>query len=194
MNNYKHKPNLKAPRWNAKTFNASGRTTFFKFFRSKYPEYKDFSEKEIRKIIKTFNETIVEQVIENRHGVELPEFCGRIFIGSCKKKKINIDYKKTADNNKVMQHRNFESDDYLAKIFYSTYDIKHAYKNHELYAFKACRNFSRFVSKTYPNNWKTYIQVGSHKKITGLYRQAMDRLERRDKTEEYLKTYDEFDF
>lgn len=191
----KHKPDLKAPRYTPEALNAMDRSAFFKFFREKYPEYRHLSEPELRRIIKTFNETIVEQVIDNRHGVELPEFVGRLFIGSCpRKKKPNVDYKKTALNDIIVQHRNFESDNYLAKIFYSTYEIKHSYRNHELFAFKACRYFTRSVGRTYPKNWKTYIIVEPFKKITNLYKQAMSRLEREDKTEEYLKTYDEFDF
>jgi len=190
-----HKPDLNAPRYTPDALNALSRSAFFKYFRKNHPEYKHLSEPELRKIIKIFNETIVEQVIENRHGVELPEFVGRLFIGSCpKKQKPNVDYKKSALSDTIIQHRNFESDNYLAKIFYSTYEIKHSYKNHELFAFKGCRNFTRMVGKTYPENWKKYVLVEPFKKITKLYKQAMSRIEREDRTEEYLKTYDEFDF
>ena len=67
MISMKHKPDLKAPRYTPKALNAMDRKAFFKFFREKYPEYSYLSEPELRKIIKTFNETIVEKVIENRH-------------------------------------------------------------------------------------------------------------------------------
>ena len=50
------------------------------------------------------------------------------------------------------------------------------------------------VGRTYPLKWKIYIQVEAHNKITGLFKQTMSRIERVDKTEEYLKTYDEFEF
>ena len=183
----KYKPDLNAPRYTSKSYNLMGRDAFIKNFRKKFPEYKDMSEVQVRSIIKTFNETIVEEVIENRNGVELPEFCGRLFIGSCKrKKKPNVDFKKTADNNLKIQHRNFESDEFLAKIFYSTYEIKHAYKNHQLYAFKACRNFTRRVGKTYPSKWKLYVLIEPFKKITSVFKQNMKMLERKDITEEYL--------
>lgn len=192
----KYKPDLNAPRYTPKyNLNALSRTGFMKYFKNKYPEYKDLSEPQIRKIIKTFNETIVEQVIENRHGVELPEFMGRVYIGSCKKKfKPNVDFKRSAITKTTIQHRNFESDDYLAKIFYSTFDIKHAYKNHEVYAFKGCRNFTRLVGKTYPTYWKNYILIEPFKKITNVFKQTVERQNRADMTEEYIKTYDEFEF
>ena len=72
--------------------------------------------------------------------------------------------------------------------------MHHCYKNNELYGFKACRNFSRLVGKTYPEKWKLYVQVDPYKKISGLFRQSMSRIERADRTEEYLLTYDEFEF
>jgi hypothetical protein len=188
------KPDLKAPRYTPQAKNLLDRSAFIRHFKSKFPQYSHLTEPEVRKIVKTFNETIVEQVIENRDGVNLPEFCGRLFIGSCKKQKPNMDYKKTANAGTLIQHRNYESDDYLAKIFYSTYDIKHAYKNHELYAFKGCRNFTRSVGRTYPSKWKIYIQVEPFKKITNLFKHTVDQNERKDRTEEYLLTYDEFEF
>jgi glutaredoxin 2 len=191
----KYKPDLTAPRFTSKTLNAVSRTSFLKHFRKKHPEFSHLTEPEIRNIIKTFNETIVEQVIDCRYGVDLPEFTGRLFIGSCRKKhKPNVDFKKTAYSKQTIQHRNFESDDYLAKIFYTTYDIKHAYKNSNLYSFKACRNFTRMVGRTYPIHWKKYILIEPFKKLTGLFKQNISKLERQDRTEEYIKTYDEFDF
>lgn len=193
--NRKYKPDLKAPRFTPNSFNTIERAAFLKHFRKKYPQYKHLSEPEIRGLIKTYNETIVEQVIENRHGVYLPEFLGRIFIGSCPKKyKPNVDFKKSASTKSTIQHRNFESDDFLAKIFYSTYDIKHAYKNHNVYSFKGCRNFTRMVGRTYPHKWKTYIEVEPFKKITSLFKQTMKDIERSDRTSEYITTYDEFEF
>lgn len=188
------KPDLKAPRYTPQAKNLLDRFAFIRDFKARHPEYAYLTEPEIRKIVKTFNETIVEEVINNRDGVTLPEFCGRIFIGSCKKNNPNVDYKRSAAANSLVQHRNYESDDYLAKIFYTTYDIKNTYTNHQLYAFKGCRNFTRSVGKTYPEKWKLYMQVEPFKKITKTFKQNVDLNERIDRTKEYLTTYDEFEF
>ena len=194
MNN-KHKPDLTAPRFRNDSINTLENNYFLKYFRKKHPELNHVSDKTLRNIIKTFNEIEVKNVIDNRYGVELPWFTGRIFIGSCfKKLKPNIDFNKTIYSNAIVQHRNLESDNYLAKIFYSTYNIKHAYKNSQLYSFKGCRNFTRLVGATYPINWKKYMTVEKFQKISGLYKQSMSRLERQDQTEDYLLTYDEFEF
>jgi hypothetical protein len=91
----------------------------------------------------------------------------------------------------VIQHRNWESDNYLAKLFYTNYyDSKYGFKFHEIWAFKGCREFTKEIGKAYPENWKKYIQVDHTLKISKLYNRYMgDR--RRDKIDiERLKSYD----
>jgi len=187
-------PDVKAPRYRQQVESTTD-AAFIIYIKERNPSLKKISAAEIRKIINTFNNTIYESVVANRDGVELPEFLGKLFIGTCPpKKRKNVDFKRTTEYQHVVQHRNWESDNFLAKIFYSVYDLKHSYKNHELYGFKACRKFSRLVGQEYPKNWKMYIQIDPKMKISGLFRQTMARIERKDRTEEYLVTYDEFEF
>jgi hypothetical protein len=82
---------------------------------------------------------------------------------------------------------------FLAKIFYTTSDLKHGYKYHEIFSFKACRNFSRAVSKAYRNDWKKYIQVDWHMKFNGI-RRVIKEDQRRIESEALLATYNEFEF
>lgn len=187
------KVDLTAPRYR-QDVESTTNAAFIIYIKERIPSLKKYSYSQIREVIQTFNETLYENVVSNRDGVELPEFLGKIFIGTCPKKRKNIDFKKTIDYQQIIQHRNWESDNHLAKIFYSVFELKHSYKNHELYGFKACRKFSRLVGKEYPQNWKMYIQIDPKMKISGLFRQTMSRIERRDRTEDFLVTYDEFEF
>jgi len=62
---------------------------YYNRFFKKYPEYKDKRKTDIYQIIKTFNEYVCQEVINNRDGVELPESLGWLFIGTCKNAKKN---------------------------------------------------------------------------------------------------------
>ena len=70
-NNYK-KPDLNAIRYrpDALTFLTN---TLFKDFKTKFPEYNKVSNKDLSKIIKTFNTNIWKEAIKYRDGIELPE-------------------------------------------------------------------------------------------------------------------------
>ena len=163
--------------------------------REDLPMVAHLSDKEIRKIIYAFNTEICDTIIETRDGVELPEQIGHIFIGTCpqSKKKKNIDYKTTKSYMKVIQHRNWESDNYMAKIFFSTFGSKYRFKNHELWGFEPCRNFKRAVSRTYPTKWKMYLEIDPLKKISNIYNNQMYHIKREEEGNKMLENYNEFE-
>lgn len=145
----------------------------------------------LRKIIRTVNKAIVDTVIEERDGIEFPEQLGYVFLGTCLPKvRKNVDFKTTGHYLKVIQHRNWESDNYLAKIFYTNYETKYKFKFNELWQFTGCRNFTRAVGVSYPKNWKKYIQIDHTLKVSRLFRKYMGERKKEEELAEYLKTYD----
>ena len=85
-------PDLSAPRFRPEVYSILNKT-FFDSFRNKFPKYKDLENKDLKNIIKSFNEYLYNTVIETRDGVQLPESIGWIFIGTCQtSKKENVDY------------------------------------------------------------------------------------------------------
>ena len=163
------KADLNAPRYRPNRLSVLDRR-FYSEFKKKYPEYKSLPNTEITKIIYAFNELIAENIITNRDGVELPEGLGYCFIGTCRPaKKQNTDFYTSKIYNKRIKHRNFESDNYLAKIFYSNYANKYKFVNRECWGFNSCRNFSRAVAKVYPEQWPMYITIDPYKKIRKIY-------------------------
>ncbi len=186
------KPDLNAPRYRPTTFNPLSRE-FFKLLKNEHPHLKKFSEKQIRNIIKASNEHIADKIVELRDGVELPESLGNSFIGTCRKKvNDNPNFKLSGDLTKKVQYRNWESDNYLAKIFYTNHESKYKFKFHDLWTFKPCRSLKRKVAKTYPQNWKKYIQLEPTLHITRLYRKQKHKENVGHFQNELLKTYDEF--
>lgn len=185
--------NPKLPRYRIPHVNIL-ESAYFRKMKEDMPEIANLSDKEIRKIIATFNSEAWNTVIETRDGVELPEQLGHIFIGTCpQSKNVNVNYPATKQYMKIVQHRNWESDNYMAKIFFSTFGSKYRYKNHELWGFEPCRKFKRTVGKTYPEKWKMYLEIDPLKKIRNIYQNQMYHITKEEEGNKLLENYNEFE-
>jgi hypothetical protein len=109
-------------------------------------------------------------------------------------KKINLDFKASADYLQNVKHRNFESDNYIAKIFYTNYSERYRFKFRELWKFKGTRDFTRMVSETYPEKWKLYLQVENFDRINKMFKKHNGREYFKIKQNETVLEYDEFNF
>ena len=186
------KPDLNAPRYCSRSYTAIT-PTFFRRFKRDFPEYAHYTQPQLTKIIKDFDKLIVDTIIEERDGVELPANMGFVFVGACKMNKPPKDQELSAKYGKSIGHRNFESDQFIAKIFYSNYANRHKFKNRHLYQLVGCRYFKRTVAAAFPTNWKKYIQVESFKHINDYF----EKKSRRDFAirfaENKITEYNEFD-
>ena len=185
------KPDLNAPRFRPKKLNFTN-TEFYQQFLKDNPKYAGLSIQTFKEIIKVFNGMIWKTVIDYRDGVELPEQLGYLFIGSCPRKKSNVDFNKSQQYGVILQNQNWESDDYLAKIFYTNYETKYRFKNHDLWGFTGVRDFKRTLGKTYPVEWKKYLMVDNQIKISRIFRIHKEKDKKKIETDELLKDYDEF--
>jgi len=187
------KPDVTAPRFRPETKNVLSKE-FFNLFKKKYPKYKEIDNKELRKIIKKFNQVVFQTVIENRDGVQLPEQIGWLFIGTCQQsKKENVDYAKSLKYGVRVTNKNWDSDGKLAKIFFSNHALKHKIKNREFWSFIACREFKRSVAKSYPENWQMYVEVSPEIKLQWAYSRTVYKDLQNKKTANTLQNYNEFD-
>jgi hypothetical protein len=187
------KPDVTAPRFRPETKNVLSKE-FFNLFKEKYPKYKEIDNKDLRKIIKKFNQVVFQTVIENRDGVQLPEQIGWLFIGTCQQsKKENVDYAKSLKYGVRVTNKNWDSDGKLAKIFFSNHALKHKIKNREFWSFIACREFKRSVAKSYPENWQMYVEVSPEIKLQWAYSRTVYKDLQNKKTANTLQNYNEFD-
>jgi hypothetical protein len=187
------KPDLKAPRYRPEVHNLLDKK-FFDDFRKKHSKYRDYSNVELRSIIKAFNKLLYTTVIEKRDGVQLPETIGWLFIGTCQKsKKANVDYAKSNKYGVTVTNNNFDTDGKLAKIFYTSNAPKHKMKNREFWSFVACREFKRAVSKNYPENWNMYVIVDATAKLRQIYQKTVAKNIAINRETQALKSYNEFE-
>lgn len=193
-----NKPNSAGPRYRQENFNAINEE-LLDIIKKKYPEYASLTLTQIREIVKAFNTQVCNTVIEERYGVELPERLGLVFIGTCKpRKKANPNYRLSAEYRRMVENRNWESDNNLAKIFFSpiTYGSRLSFANRELWGLNPARWFKTKVGHTYPYFWKRYIEVDPRKKLSYLFKNNVQRMKHRDdetETAQQLKPYNEFD-
>lgn len=187
-----NKPDLNAPRYRPKKLNICNQHFFEKFIQDN-PKHSGINVSQFKDVIKTFNGLIWQEAVDYRDGVELPEQLGYLFIGTCqRRKKESVDYKKSSDYGTRIQNQNWESDNYMAKIFYTNFETKYRFKHHDLWGFTALRDFKRTVAATYPIKWKMYIVVDSYMKISKLFRLYKYKEYKKQETITLLETYDEF--
>lgn len=162
-------PDLNAPRFRHKHVSLLNRKLYDRFIK-RFPEYKHLTLNEFKEIVKVFNGKITEGVIHNRDGVELPEGLGFIFMGSCPPAKSqNINVEKSLKYGVITNHKNWDSDNKLLKIFYTNKPSKYPFQNKQVWAFKAVKQFRKAASEAFKENWASYIVVDNTRKISSMY-------------------------
>jgi len=174
MKNYT--PDLKAPRFRKKVLGTLNKQ-YIDHLKLKVSAAKKLSNEQIKQIILTFNKNMYTETIEYRDGVEIPSQIGCVFIGTCQRpQKKNIDRALTQSLNTEIEYKNWETDNKLAKIFYTNHENRYSFANYELWGFTATRDFKRTVAHTYPKNWKKYIEVVPDFKISYLFRRNYKKI------------------
>lgn len=186
------KPNLNGPRFR-KTYMSILNVATFKAFKEKYPEYKELTFAEFKKIIMTFNANICNGIIENRNGMELPDGLGFLFIGTCPAaKKSTIDFKASIDSGMTVMHKNWDSDNHLMKIFYTNRPTKYPFSNKQVWAFTCVKQFKKKASEAYRENFTKYIEVSPYKKISTMFDRYRKKQYVRNLKPVIPEGYDEF--
>jgi hypothetical protein len=187
------KPDVTAPRFRPEVETILNKE-FFDKFKQRYPKYKHLDKSDIRNVIKTFNVSVYQKVIDSRDGIQLPEQVGWLFIGSCQQsKKKNVNFGKSLKYGVTVTNNNFDTDGKLAKIFFTNFAPKHKMRNREFWSFVACRDFKRTVAKTYAENWNMYVAIDSTKKLNTTYSKGYYKNKLEYETKKSLTNYNEFD-
>lgn len=164
------KPDLSAPRFRTKTSTVLTKALYEAFI-EKYPKYKEFGIDLFKQTIFTYNGLLRDAAIEHRDGIKLPESLGYILVAKCDKPKTdNTDYAASAQYGKKVNHANWDSDNYLAKICYTNYSLKYRFSDRELWGFSPVRQFKSAVSGSFPELYNRYIHLTEKTKLSKLYK------------------------
>ena len=166
------KPDLSAPRFRAKTTNLLNKS-LYKAFIEKYPKYEGLDHNQFKEIVSTYNGLMHKAVIENRDGIKLPESLGYVLITKCDRpKSSNIDFVASAKYGKTVNHANWDSDNYLAKICYTNYSLKYRFSDRELWGFTPVKQFRSAVAGSFPKMYNKYIHLTDKTKLSKLYKKV----------------------
>ena len=160
---------LNAPKFRPKTkFVLSSK--LYKDFLKTHPEYKGLTFQEFKAIVVEFNGQLREAAINKRDGIALPERLGFIIIVKCDKADKSIDFVNSRKYKKLVSFRNWDSDDYIAKIAHSNYMVKYSFPNRELWKLKPTKQFKKRVSETFNKYYTKYIHLKRKDSLSDIYR------------------------
>lgn len=190
-----NQPDLNAPRFRPKWKKVMSKS-LFEEFKSHFPEHAHIDYDQFKEVIKTFNENMIQGVINNRYGIELPERLGALFIVNCtwgKNEGINnIDFGKSRELGVVVTHQNWESDNKLMKIIYSNHDNRFRIANKKIWQFRLSKPNRKVVSEGYKERPNRYITVDDKKKISGVFKDMERRNSKFNSKPNIPDDYDEF--
>ena len=190
-----NQPNLNAPRFRPKWKKVMSISLYEEFIRE-FPEHSSISYADFKEIVKVFNRSLVEGIIDNQKGVELPERLGMVFVANCTwgkgKKDKNIDFGKSRELGVVVHHQNWESNHKLMKIFYSNFDNKFRILHKKIWQFRLSKPNRRIVSEGYKKNPDRYVTIHDKQKVSGVFEDFLREHRIKEKGKVVPKDYDEF--
>lgn len=142
---------------------------FFKTFFKENPEFEIFREqftnKELKKIIKTFNENMVQVAIDHRDGILLPEGLGWIYLATISRAKRKINHKLSNELGYDINYTNNNTDGKLLRICYTNKHRSYSFEHKDLWGFKASDDFKDSASKQFTKNYGRYFPLENRRVI-----------------------------
>lgn len=142
---------------------------FFKTFFKENPEFavfrEQFDNKELKNIIKTFNQNLVQVAIDHRDGILLPEGLGWIYLATISKAKRKVNHKLSNELGHDINFTNNHSDGKLLRISYTNKHHTYKFENKNLWGFKASDDFKDSASKQFHKNYARYFPLENRRAI-----------------------------
>jgi len=130
-----------------------------KSFKKKHPEHK-LSKTEYSRIVKQFNENMMEAAVDNRDGIRLPEMLGLIMlVGYPRPKRKIIDFAKSNETGEVHYHKNWDTDNKVVKIRYQNTLRGYSFRNCRFWGFIPSKRFKKMASDAFKKSYEKYVYV-----------------------------------
>lgn len=162
------------------------------FFRA-FPQHKHHNRRipaDLTKIITQFHNDLVDAVIENRHGAELPLLMGKFTIYSYKSRGY-MDFRRFKSSKQIFQFINNHTDGLNCKLAYENIERRYRFKDKTMWKFYPSVSFKKKVSEAFRENHVRYIYSPDK---TSRFFDALD-FKLKDindrKIQDYLNNYDE---
>jgi hypothetical protein len=93
----------------------------------------------------------------------------------------------------AVTHKNYDTDGYLGKIFYSNYSAKYKLRDRSIWAFNGARYFKRAVTKSFKEDWRKYLVIDNTTKVSKMYKKMKQKDYFDTIREKQFNEYNEFD-
>lgn len=128
-------------------------------FNKLHPKY-NLKKTDIIKIMRAFNNNMVNETMINIYGVILPENIGAFFINnSGKPKNKSIDYAKSKLSDTIVYHKNWDTDNNVMRIIFLNRTKRTMVKNTSLLRFTPLQSFKKSASVYFKKNWPKCLAV-----------------------------------
>lgn len=158
------------------------------------PAMLKYSEKEISKLLKGYNEYISKTITSTRDGVALPLHMGVMFSGTYGKRENKVDVNTSKKIEKEVTYPNHDTDGYGAMTYYITDVTKTRFALGKFWGFGPCDGMKKNLAKHYVANWKIYAHVYNSTAAWKLFTQNKLKEYAKERGKEVKELYDEFDF
>ena len=133
-------------------------------FRKKHPQYKNVTVSKMLNVIRKLHENTIEETMTNIYGVLLPENIGWIFLNNVgKSKKKAVDYYNSKKLNKIVYHKNWDTDNNTVRITYLNNTARNTIQNTHLISFTATQSYKRRAGKYFKKNWQRCLSMKPQK-------------------------------
>ena len=136
-----------------------GQMPYYKKLKTKYPELKQYKDGDIYKYTILFNKIMLQSVVDNKAGVEMPEHIGNLVMGAYKRKAKRIDWGTSREKGEVV-HYNDVGLNYGLYIQYVYSLEKYNFTNCNLWTFKTSgRDANKALREAIEKGWKNYLMI-----------------------------------
>ena len=184
-------PNINGPRFRRKCKSLLT-LELFENFKKAHPTHV-ITYEQFKSIILKCSYKMWNAVINERDGIELP-IGGVVFIGSTKiYKRNNYDIIASIKANAPIKHRNYETDGFVGKIYYTRRIAKVSSRDVNMWGFTGHRDFKRAMAKIYPKTWQKFSSLASPHRVNNEYIKNRNKSLSIKRTEKESINYNEFD-
>lgn len=174
---------------------------FYKDLKEKFPQLKKYTDAQIHKHIKEFNEYIAETIVSDRNGLMLPANMGLVMICTMGKRTNAVDHKTSTELGKTVHFTNDWSESFGGGLYYSTNQTKEGkanperlYTNCEYWYMSCTKNLKLAICKAYKTDWKIFYALPKSRRYIDMVDTYQKKLKTKKVIREIKDTYNEFDF
>ncbi len=128
------------------------------------------STQEIKEIINVFHEVCIETIANTRDGLELPFGLGYIIVAAVRTNREHFIQEAT-------NYQNWETNQYMCKIFYTNRPSKYKFKFNKIWGFKAGRQLKKAVSQSFSQNHTKFYIMSPLLSISQVFKKTRNPLE-----------------